>query len=155
MHCAVDVAGRFRLNASTGAHVTRHHPTTVNLADRDLESDGTRKPDRRDFTDRRGDRGACRGLRAMPNDYVGFQSGNRRRGGIADLYDDRLNQIQSSRRRRIDCLGARRNCVARIERQHFATDDGRNDHRRGAPFGANQQDQSSTSRRRDYETDLT
>ena len=38
----------------------------------------------------------------------------------------------------------RRNRVARIERQYFATDDGRNEGRRGAPFGSDQQDRPSS-----------
>jgi hypothetical protein len=115
-------------------------PATGNLADLDLESDGRGQPDRRDLTDRSAARGACRGLRAMPEDYIGFQSGNRRRRRIAALCDARLIRIQSGRRDRIDCRGARRNRVARIERQYFATDDSRNERRRGATFGSNQPD---------------
>jgi hypothetical protein len=72
----------------------------------------------------------------MPKDYIGFQGGKRRRRRITALYDARLIRIQSGRRDRIDCRGARRNRVARIERQYFATDDGRNERRRGAPFGS-------------------
>src|ERR1700693_903016 len=97
-------------------------PTTVNLPDLDLESDGRGQPDRRDFTDRSAARGTCRGLRAMPKDYIDFQGGNRRRRRIAALYDARLVRVQSGRRGRIDCRGARRNRVARIERQYIATD---------------------------------
>jgi len=119
-------------------------PTTVNLPDIDLEPDGQGQPDRRAFTDRSAARGACRGLRAMPKDYIGFQGGNRRRRRITALYDARLIRIQSGRRDRIDCRGARRNRVARIERQYFATDDGRNERRRGAPFGSDQQDRPSS-----------
>ena len=55
----------------------------------------------------------------MPNDYIGFQGGNRRRRRIAALYDARLIRIQSGSRGRIDCRGARRNRVARIERQYL------------------------------------
>ena len=80
----------------------------------------------------------------MPKDYIGFQGGNRRRRRIAALYDARLVRVQSGRRDRIDCRGARRNRVARIERQYFATDDGRNERRRGAPFGSDQQDRPSS-----------
>ena len=119
-------------------------PTTVNLPDLDLESDGRGQPDRRDFTDRSAARGARRGLRAMPKDYIGFQGGNRRRRRITALYDARLIRIQSGRRDWIDCRGARRNRVSRIERQYFATDDGRNERRRGAPFGSDQQDRPSS-----------
>jgi hypothetical protein len=72
----------------------------------------------------------------VPKDYIGFQSGNRGRRPIAALYDARLIRIQSGRRDRIDCCGARRNRVARIEHQYFATDYGRNERRRGAPFGS-------------------
>jgi hypothetical protein len=32
----------------------------------------------------------------------------------------------------------------RVERQYFATDDGRNERRRGGPFGSDQQDRSSS-----------
>jgi hypothetical protein len=46
----------------------------------------------------------------------GFQGGNRRRRRIAGRYDARPIRIQSGRRYRIDCRGARRNRVARIER---------------------------------------
>src|SRR6266850_2539217 len=102
-------------------------PTTLNLQDIELESDGRGQPDRRDFTDRGAARGACRGLRAMPKDYIGLQGGNRGRRRIAILYDARLVRIQSDRRDRIDCRGVRRNRVARIERQYFATDYGRNE----------------------------
>ena len=130
-------------------------PTTVNLADLDLESDGRGQPDRRDFTDRSAARGACRGLRAMSKDYIGFQSGNRRRLGIAALYDAGLIRIQSGRRDRIDCRSAGRNRVARIERQYFATDDGCNERRRGAPFGSDQQNRPSSGWWQEYETDLT
>jgi hypothetical protein len=55
----------------------------------------------------------------MPKDYIGFQGGNRWRRRIAALYDARLIRIQSCRRDRIDCRGARRNRVARIERQYL------------------------------------
>ena len=89
-------------------------------------------------------RGACRGLRAVPKGYIGFQGGNRRRRRVAALYDARLVRIQSGRCDRIDCRGVRRNRVARIERQHLATDDGRNERRRGAPFGSDQQDRPSS-----------
>jgi hypothetical protein len=89
---------------------------------------------------------ACRGIRAMPKDYIGFQGGNRRRRRIAALYDAWLIRILSGRRDRIDCRDARRNRVARIERQYFATDDGRNERRRGAPFGSDQQDRPSSGR---------
>jgi hypothetical protein len=90
----------------------------------------------------------------MPKDYIGFQGGNRRRRRIAALYDawlirilsGRRDRIQSCRCDRIDCRGARRNRVARIERQYFATDDGRNERRRGAPFGSDQQDRPSSGR---------
>ena len=47
----------------------------------------------------------------MPKDYIGFQGGNRRRRRITALYDARLIRIQSGRRDRIDCRGARRNRV--------------------------------------------
>ncbi len=80
----------------------------------------------------------------MPKDYIGFQGGNRRRRRIAARYDARLIRNQSGRRDRIDCRGARRNRVARIERQYFATDDGRHERRRGAPFGSDQQDRPSS-----------
>ena len=80
----------------------------------------------------------------MPKDYVVFQGGNRRRRRIAALYDAWLIQIQSGRGDRIDCRGAWRYRVARIERQYFATGDGRNEHRRGAPFGSDQQDRPSS-----------
>jgi hypothetical protein len=119
-------------------------PTTVNLPDIDLESDGRGQPDRRDCADRSAARGACRGLRAMPKDYIGFQGGNRRRRCIAALYDARLIRIQSGRRDRIDRRGAGRNRGARIERQYLATDDGRNERRRSAPFGSDQQDRPSS-----------
>ena len=78
----------------------------------------------------------------MPKDYVVFQGGNRRRRRITD--GAWLIRIQSGRGDRIDCRGARRNRVARIERQYFATGDGRNEHRRGAPFGSDQQDRPSS-----------
>jgi hypothetical protein len=55
----------------------------------------------------------------MPKDYIGFQGGNRWRRRIAALYDARLFRIQSCRRDRIDCRGAGRNRVARIERQYL------------------------------------
>ena len=55
----------------------------------------------------------------MPEDYIGFQSGNRRRRRIAALCDARLIRIQSGRRDRIDCRGAGRNRVARIKRQYL------------------------------------
>ena len=116
----------------------------MNLAELYLESDGRGQPDRRDLTDRSAARGACRDLRAMPKNYIGFQSGNRGRRRIATLYDARLVRIQSGCSDRIDCRGARRNRVARIERQYFATDDGRNERRRGAPFGSDQQDRPSS-----------
>ena len=80
----------------------------------------------------------------MPKDYIGFQGGNRRRRRIAALYGARLIRIQSGRRDRIDCRGARRNRVARIKRQYLATDDGRNERRRGDPFGSDQQDRPSS-----------
>src|SRR4030088_1887387 len=121
----VDVAVRFHLNASTAA-CTLLPPTTVNLADIDLETDGRGQPDRRDFTDRSAARAACRGLGAMPKDYIGFQGGNRRRRRVAALYDARLIRAQSGRRDRFNCRSARRNRVARIECQYFATDDERN-----------------------------
>jgi len=77
-------------------------------------------------------------------------------GGVALLlYDARLIRNQSGRRDRVDCRGARRNRVARIERQYLATDDGRNERRRGAPFGSDQQDRPSSGWGRGYETDLT
>ena len=82
----------------------------------------------------------------MPKDYNGFQGGNCRRRLITALYDARLVWIQSGRRDRIDCHGARWNRVARIERQYFATDDGRNERRQGAPFGSDQQDRPSSGR---------
>ena len=53
----------------------------------------------------------------MPKDYIDFQGGNRRRRPIAAPYDARLIRVQSGRRDRIDCRGAGRNRVARIERQ--------------------------------------
>src|SRR5665213_1273635 len=65
---------------------------------------------------------------------------------IATLYDARLLRVQSGCSDRIDCRGAGRNRVARIERQHFATDDDRNERRRGVPFGSDQQDRPSSSR---------
>ena len=55
----------------------------------------------------------------MPKDYIGFQGGNRWRRRIAALYDARLIRIQSCRRDRIDCRGARRKRVARIQRQYL------------------------------------
>jgi hypothetical protein len=119
-------------------------PATVNLVDIDLESDGRGQPDRADFTARSAARGTCRGFRAMPKDYIDFQGGNRRRRRIAALYDAWLIRIQSGRGDRIDCRGARRNRVSRIERQYFATDDGRNERRRRAPFGSDQQDRPSS-----------
>jgi hypothetical protein len=119
-------------------------PATVSLPDFDLESDGRGRPDRRDFTDRSAARGACRGPRAMPKDYIGFQGGNRRRRRIAALYDARLIRIGSGRCDRIDCRGARRNRVSRIEYRYFATDDGRNERRRRAPFRSDQQDRPSS-----------
>jgi hypothetical protein len=119
-------------------------PATVSLPDFDLESDGRGRPDRRDLTDRSAARGACRGPRAMPKDYIGFQGGNRRRHRIAALYDARLIRIGTGRCDRIDCRGARRNRVSRIEYQYFATDDGRNERRRRAPFRSDQQDGPSS-----------
>jgi hypothetical protein len=83
------------------------------------------------------------GLREMSKDHIGFQGGNRRRRRIVALHDARPVRIQSGRRDRIDCRGARRNRVARVERQYFATDDGRNERRRRAPFGSDQQDRPS------------
>jgi len=117
---------------------------TVNLPDLDLESDARGRPDRRDFTDRSAARGACRGLRAMPKNHIGFQGGNRWRRRTAALYDARLIRNQSGHRDWVDCRGARRNRVARIERQYFATDDGRHERCRGAPFGSDQQDRPSS-----------
>ena len=89
-------------------------------------------------------RGACRDIGAMPKDHIGFEGGNRRWRRITALYDARLVRIQSGRRDRIDCRGARRNRVGRIQRQYFATDNGRNERRRGAPFGSDQQDRASS-----------
>ena len=80
----------------------------------------------------------------MPKDYIGFQGGNRRRRRIASRYDARPIRIQSGRHHRIDCHGARWNRVARVERQYVATDDGRHERRRGAPFGSDQQDRPSS-----------
>jgi hypothetical protein len=80
----------------------------------------------------------------MPKDYIRFQGGNRRRRRITALYDSRLIRIQPGRRDRIDCRGSRRNRVARIERQYFATDHSCNERRRGAPFGSDQQDRPSS-----------
>ena len=142
IHCVIDVAVRFQCRSQRARNLLP--ATTVTLPDLDLESDGRRRPDRRDFSDRSAARGACRGLRAMPKDYIGFQGGNRRRRRIAALYDAWLIRIQSGRGDRIDCRGARRNRVAWIERQYFATDDGRNERRRGGPFGSDQQDRSSS-----------
>jgi hypothetical protein len=88
----------------------------------------------------------CRGLRAMPEDHIGFQGGHRRRRRIAALDDARPIRVQSSRRDRIDCRGAGRNRVARIERQYLATDDGRHERSRGAPFGSDRQNRPSGSR---------
>jgi hypothetical protein len=53
----------------------------------------------------------------MPRGYIGLQGGNRRRHRIAALYGAWLIRIQSGRRDRIDCRGAGRNRVSRIERQ--------------------------------------
>jgi hypothetical protein len=113
---------------------------TAKLPGIGLECDGRGQSDRRDLTDRNAARGACRGLRAMPKDHIDFQGGNRRRRCIAAFCDARLFRIQSGRRDRIDCRGARRNRVARIERQYSAGDDGRNERRRGASFQSDQQD---------------
>jgi hypothetical protein len=142
----LDVAVRFRLNVSTGCACNMLLPMTANLSDIDLESDGRGQPDRRDFTDRSAARGACRGLGTMPKNYIGFQGGDRGRRRIAALYAARLIRLQSGRRGRIDCRGARRNRVARIERQYFATDDGRHERRRGAPLGSDQQNRPASSR---------
>ena len=122
---------------------------------RECAGRNARLSDRRDFTDRSAARGARRGLRAMPKDYTGFRGGNRRRRQFAARYGARPIRIQSGRRHRIDCRGARRNCVVRIERQYVATDDGRHERRRGAPFGSDQQDRPSSGWRQDYETHLT
>ena len=119
-------------------------PATVNLVDLDLESDGRGQPDRRDFTDRSAARGACRGIRAMPKDYTGFQGGHRRRYRVAALDDAWHIRIPSDRRDRIDCRGAGRNRVARIERQYVATDHGRNERCRDAPFGSDRQNRPSS-----------
>ena len=72
----------------------------------------------------------------MPKDYIGFQGGNRWRRRIAARSDARPIRIQSGRRHRIDSLSAGWNRVARIEYQYVATDDGRHERRRGAPFGS-------------------
>jgi hypothetical protein len=119
---------------------------TMNLPDIDLESDGRRRPDQRDFPDRSAARAACRGLRAMPKNYISFQGGNRWRRRIAALYDAWFIRIHSARGDRVDCRGARRNRVARIERQYIATDNGRSARRRGAPFGSDQHDRPSSGR---------
>ena len=126
MRGVVDVAVRFPQYLNRRACDLPPY-TTPNLPDIDLESDGRGPPGRRDFTDRSTARGACRGRRAMPKVYMGFQGGDRQRRRLAVLYDARLIRIQSGRRDRIDCRGARRNRVVRIERQYFATDDGRNE----------------------------
>ena len=80
----------------------------------------------------------------MPKDYAGFQGGNRRWRRIAARYDARPIGIEPGRRHRVDRRSARRNRVARIERQYVATDDGRHERCRGAPFGSDQQDRPSS-----------
>jgi len=94
--------------------------------------------------DRSAARGTCREFRAVPKDYIGFQGGNHRRRRIAAFYDARLIRVQSGRRDRIGCRGARRNRFAWIKRQYIATDDGCDEHRRNAPFGSDQQDRPSS-----------
>jgi hypothetical protein len=106
----------------------------------ELESDGRGQPDRRDFTDRSPDRGACRGRRAMPKDHSGFEGGDRDRRRIAARDDARPPRVKSGRRHRGDCRGAGWHRAARIERQHVATDDDRHERRRGAPFGSDRPD---------------
>ena len=118
----------------------------MNLRDIALESDGRRQPDQRDFPDRNAARGACRDLRAMPKSYTGFQGGDRRRRRIAAFYDAWFIRIQSGRGDRVNCRGAGRNRVARIERQYIARDNGRNARRRSAPFESDQHDRPSISR---------
>src|SRR3979409_1656472 len=82
----------------------------------------------------------------MPKSYIGFQGGNRRRRRIAALYDAWFIRIQSGSGDRVDCRGARRNRVARIERPYIAPDKGRNARCRGAPFGSDQHDRPSSGR---------
>jgi hypothetical protein len=67
-------------------------------------------------------------------------------GGVALLLFMLLGLFGSNQVAAIDWRGAGRNRVTRIERQYSATDDGRNERRRGAPFGSDQQDRPSSSR---------
>jgi hypothetical protein len=53
----------------------------------------------------------------------------------AARHDARSLPIKSGRCHRIDCCGAGWHRVARIERQHIATDNGRHDRCRAAPLG--------------------
>jgi hypothetical protein len=91
----------------------------------------------------------------MPKDHTGFQGGNRRGRRIAASDDVRPVRVQWGRRDRIDCRGAGRNRVARIERQHVATDNGRHERGGGASFGSDRPYRASNSRRQQRETDLT
>jgi hypothetical protein len=109
------VAVRFCVNVSASAHVLL---PTMNLPDIDLEPDGRRRPDQRDFPDRSAARGACRGFRAMPQSHMGFQGGNRRRI-VLPLFM---------------MLGL------------FGSNNGRNARGGGAPFGSDQHDRPSSGR---------
>ena len=72
------------------------------------------------------------------------KAANRHRRRIAAYHDARPPRVKSGRRHRVNCRGAGRRRVARIECQHVATDDGRYDRRRGAPFGSDRQDRPSS-----------
>jgi len=82
----------------------------------------------------------------MPKDNSSFEGGNSYRFRSAARHDARSLPVKSGRRHRIDCRGAGRHRVSRIERRHIATDNGRHDRCRAAPFGYDRPDRPSSGR---------